>query len=144
MKPNAHNPLYYLYNYFISFSSSDLVYARSLAELLFSMKCLSCWYDRESIESSKHFPTEIAKGLEQSRQMIVLVSDNSVASDWVISEVWSMLSNDPRNRAGKVIPISLDGTKLPGPLRQLQTLDASGGFSMELIDSVVALQRRDL
>jgi hypothetical protein len=79
MKRKTHIP-----DIFISYSRSDQTKADRLTELLI-MQGWEVWKDNR-IKAGKEFEIEIIEALNQSKAVVVLWSNNSVNSEWVIRE----------------------------------------------------------
>jgi hypothetical protein len=104
-------------NIFISYSSEDRDWARRLAQAL-EPEGWSVWWDRK-IAVGKSYQRVIEAELEAADCVIVVWSEHSVASDWVVAE-----AAEGRER-NLLVPISIDGAKPPLVFRQIQTADLS-------------------
>jgi hypothetical protein len=100
---------------FISYSNSDRVHAKALAEAL-ERQGWSVWWDWE-IPIGRTWDEVIEEKISKARSILVLWSPSSVASDWVKNEA----------RDGKarhiLIPALIEPTKLPFEFRHIQTAD---------------------
>ena len=104
-------------NIFISYSSEDRDSARRLAQALEQVGW-SVWWDRK-IAVGKSYQRVIETELDAADCVIVIWSENSVASDWVVAE-----AADGRER-NLLVPVSIDNAKPPLIFRQIQTADLS-------------------
>ena len=77
------------------------------------------WWDRH-IHGGAEFDKEIEEAVERAAAVVVLWSQRSVRSAWVRDE-----AAEGRDR-GKLVPVTIDGTKPPMGFRQYQTVDLSG------------------
>ena len=78
----------------------------------------SVWWD-ERIAAGAEYNSEIEAAVERADAVVVLWSERSVRSAWVRDE-----AAEGRDR-GKLVPITIDGTKPPMGFRQYQTIDLS-------------------
>lgn len=88
---------------FISHSAKD---HRSVEELVkfLQQNNIDTWYASNDIETAAEFKEEILAGLRKSDWFLVLMSPNSLKSEWVVAEVdWAL-----KNRPGRLIPVMLE------------------------------------
>jgi len=104
-------------NIFISYSSQDRDSARRLAQAL-EQEGWSVWWDRK-IAVGKSYQRVIEEELDAADCVIVIWSENSVTSDWVVAE-----AAEGRER-NLLVPVSIDNAKPPLIFRQIQTADLS-------------------
>jgi len=102
---------------FISYSSEDRDWARRLAQAL-EQEGWSVWWDRK-IAVGKSYQRVKETELEAADGVIVIWSEHSVASDWVVAE-----AAEGRER-NLLVPVSIDGAKPPLVFRQIQSADLS-------------------
>lgn len=100
---------------FLSYSRKDETRARRFAEWL-EREGHDVWRDEDDIGGGASFSSEIEKALEDCDAVLVLWSAQSVQSAWVRDEAG--FGRD----AGKLIPLSLDGTEPPLGFRQFQAI----------------------
>ncbi|MBI1765307.1 MAG: SUMF1/EgtB/PvdO family nonheme iron enzyme [Acidobacteria bacterium] len=103
------------YDVFLSHSSKDKPLVRPLAERL-RADGLRVWFDERDINPGSHWQSKIEEGLEQSRVLVVCVSENGSTSDWVKLEVGTFRRRDPLNREGRIILLRLDEAEIKGLL----------------------------
>ena len=110
---------------FISYSSADRSRVERLVEALEaaisasdsaqgSGEHWSIWWDRE-ILAGRRFGEVIELELAAARCVLVVWSEHSVASDWVLSEASKGLER------GVLVPVRFDGSELPMPFDRVQT-----------------------
>ena len=90
---------------FISYARLDRDYARRLANYLEDAG-LSVWWDM-SLKPGEVFRDEIERRIGEARHVIVLWSENSVKSHFVLDEAGEAAQQN------KLVPIRIDGCKLP-------------------------------
>src|SRR6478736_3231246 len=100
---------------FLSYSRKDEGRARRFTEWL-EREGHDVWRDEDDIGGGASFSVEIEKALEDCDAVLVLWSAASVQSAWVRDEAG--FGRD----AGKLIPLSLDGTEPPLGFRQFQAI----------------------
>ena len=110
------------YDVFLSHSSKDKVVVRELAERL-KADGVRVWFDEWIIQPGDAIGIQINKGLEESRVLVLAISDNASESDWVTFEHQSILFNDPTNKTRRFIPLRLDASEIPFSLRQFAYID---------------------
>lgn len=103
---------------FLSYSRKDETKARRFSEWL-EREGHDVWRDEDDIGGGASFSAEIEKALNDCDAVLVLWSAASVQSMWVRDEAG--YARD----AGKLIPLSLDGTEAPLGFRQLQAIGLS-------------------
>lgn len=89
---------------FISHSSKDREFVeREIVEFL-EGQGIRTWYSKVSIQSASEWERTLLNGLETSEWVLVVISENSIQSDWVKDEVhWAI-----DERPGKLIPVVID------------------------------------
>lgn len=105
-------------NLFLSYSRKDESKARRFTEWL-ERQGHDVWRDEEDIGGGSSFSLEIEKALKKCDGVVVLWSADSVQSAWVRDEAG--FGRD----AGKLLPLSLDGTEPPLGFRQLQSISVA-------------------
>ena len=102
---------------FLSYDHEDEASAASIVTAL-EKAGHKVWWDRD-IHGGAQYNSEIEQAVAAADALVVLWSERSVQSAWVRDE-----AAEGRER-GKLVPISLDGTKPPMGFRQFQTIDLS-------------------
>ncbi|NNC47953.1 MAG: TIR domain-containing protein [Sphingomonas sp.] len=102
---------------FISYSRENESAAQQIVHLL-EAQGFDVWWDA-LIQGGNRFADLIEAKLDQSDRVVVLWSASAVRSEWVTDEATK------GRDAGKLIPVTLDGTQPPMGFRQHQLIDAS-------------------
>jgi hypothetical protein len=105
---------------FISYAKADRPDAGRLAEFL-QEQGFSVWWDRELVGGDQ-FATVIAEELARCTAVIVIWTESSINSDWVLDEA------DTARKAKKLIPVradALDVEQLPLSFRRLEAIPLS-------------------
>ena len=112
----------FAYDVFLSHSSKDKPAVQELAQRL-QADGLRVWLDEWEIKPGDLIGLQIEKGLEQSRTLILIMSQNAFASEWVTLERHTVLFRDPTNKDRRFIPLLLDQTDIPDILKQFAYVD---------------------
>ena len=107
---------------FLSHSSHDTDVVRELAERLRG-DGVRVWFDEWEIKLGDSVPKKIDDGLEQSRVLVLCLSEHAFASDWATLESQTFRFRDPLNRQRRFIPLRLDGTPIKGSLAQFLSIN---------------------
>jgi hypothetical protein len=108
---------------FISYAREDRPVVIRLAQALEKLGW-TVWWDRR-IRTGSAFDRVIEEAIEAARTVIVVWSPNSIGSEWVRVEAAFALE------AKKLVPVQINGPKLPLRFFNLQTADLSSWASSE-------------
>ena len=110
---------------FFSYDSSDLGFAKALAAQL-TRRGHSPWITDLALTPGDKWAHAIDEALRKSKAMVVLLSPESVRSDYLKREVEFALGDSKFE--GRVFPVLIRPTKdAPWILRRLKLLDAKQG-----------------
>ena len=112
----------FAYDVFLSHTSKDKPAVRELAERL-KQDGLRVWFDEWVIQPGDLISLKIEQGLEQSRTLILVMSHNAFASEWVTLERHTALFRDPTNAERRFIPLRLDDAEITDTLKQFAYID---------------------
>jgi len=108
---------------FISYTANDRNFAKELGAHL-SKWGFEVWDPSEQLLPGDNWPLKIGEALEESRAMIVLLSPDSMKSEWVRHEIEYALGD--RNYQGRVFPVVVRPTEnIPWILNKFQILRAN-------------------
>lgn len=110
------------FDVFISHNSVDKPVVRDIADKLKSDGFL-VWFDEWVILPGMSIPNEIEKGLQESRALVLCMSDAAFASDWVTLERQTALFRDPINRERNLVLLLLSDAEIPDMLKQFVYID---------------------
>lgn len=106
---------------FISYAFSDKAFALKLAEDLRNAG-IKVWIDSEYLKPGQNINEGILHAIEESEIILVLLSKESINSQWVISEAALALSDENK----RVIPIFLQkNIEIPFLLKEIIGIDFS-------------------
>ena len=112
----------FAYDVFLGHSSKDKPAVRELAERL-KGDGLRVWLDEWVIQPGDSIPLAIEQGLESSRTLVLVMSRNAFASEWVTLERHTALFRDPTNQQRRFIPLRLDDAPIRDSIRQFAYVD---------------------
>jgi hypothetical protein len=80
---------------------------------------VDCWLDEKDLEGGDIIPDEIIRGIDACQEAIVLISPNSLSSQWVSFEIGGVLAQHKR-----VTPI-LNNVRLNemAPMKDIKSID---------------------
>ena len=106
---------------FISHASQDDELARKIAEVL-RAGGLEVW-DDQNILPGDNWAGQIAQALDQSQAMVILLTPQSLASEWVRRDIdYALGKEDFRKRVFPVVVGQLSEESLPWILRRLHMI----------------------
>lgn len=119
------------YQAFISYAHLDSVFTDKLVALL-SKSGFSIWYDKTCLPTNAPINRDLSNYIVQCNSLILVISQNSCASDWVNDE-YSFAKNSKIN----IIPIKIDNCEMPGFLSNYKWIDCIGGLNYEIFYQIV-------
>ena len=126
---------------FISHSTKDKPFVRKLAADLVASG-VKVWLDEQRILVGDSIPEKIAQGLAESDFFLIVVSENSVNSEWVKKELNSAIVHEIERRKVTVLPIKLDGAKMPETIHDKLYADFSKSYEDGLEKLIQSIQAR--
>jgi uncharacterized protein YjbI with pentapeptide repeats len=99
------------YSCFISYSSKDQKFAQRLHDDL-QNNGVRCWFAPEDLKIGDEFRRRIGQEIRLRDKLLIILSKNSVGSEWVGDEVEKALAEERDAKALKLFPIRLDGAVL--------------------------------
>ena len=112
----------FIYDVFVSHNKKDKPQVLRLAQRLRDAG-LRVWYDDWSIAAGEIIALKVDEGLEQSRVLLLCLSPNALASNWVALERSTAIHRDPSNLGRRFIPLLLADCDLPDTLRRYKYVD---------------------
>ena len=116
---------------FISYNHADAAWVRMLAARIESEtvdgapngRALRVFFAEWDITVGQNIVDRINEGLEQARFVALVMSPEFFNSAWCNLEWTHMVSLDPANRNGRILPLHLRSTRLKAPLNAWAWLD---------------------
>jgi hypothetical protein len=112
---------------FISHSTKDKPFVRRLASDLVASG-VKVWIDEQNILVGDSIPEKIAQGLAESDFFLIVVSKNSVNSEWVKKELNSAIVHEIERRKVTILPIKLDDAEMPDTIKDKLYADFSKSY----------------
>ncbi|MDH3892642.1 MAG: TIR domain-containing protein [candidate division Zixibacteria bacterium] len=110
------------YDVFLSYNSKDKPRVLRLATQL-KKAGLRVWFDKWVVKPGDDIYLAIERGIETTRTLLLCMTPNALASDWVALERSSAIHRDPANEGRRFIPLLLADCKLPDTLRRYKYVD---------------------
>ena len=95
------------YSCFISYSSKDQAFAERLYADLQS-RGVRCWFAPEDMKIGDKFRVRIDESIRVHEKLLLILSENSVASDWVEKEVETAMEKERESKKIALFPVRLD------------------------------------
>jgi TIR domain len=103
---------------FISHSSEDKLFVKKFKEDL-NYNGIDTFFDQDEIKAGDDIKAVLSVGLEEATHFIIVLSENSVNSEWVQFELRSVLSQDNTMKS-KIIPIIYRECEIPKDIKSLK------------------------
>lgn len=124
---------------FLCHSSKDKVFARKLADDL-KKKGIKVWIDEAEIMVGDSLIDKIEEGIEEMEYLGVILSPNSVESNWAKKELNVAITKEIKGKKVKVLPIQYKECKAPAFLQDKKYADFTKNYSQglsELLERLV-------
>ncbi len=110
------------YDAFLSYSSRDKMTVLPVAERL-KADGVSVWLDAWEIEPGDLIQRKIDDGLENSRNLVLFMSENAFSSEWSQLESNIFIFRDPSSCKRRFIPVRLDDSVVKASLKPFAYVD---------------------
>lgn len=97
---------------FLCHSHADKAFVRTLARDLHDLSVYA-WFDEWELAPGDSLHDSIGKALEKATYVIVVLSPDSVSSNWCQKELKQALAREVRSRRKVVIPVRYRAAKMP-------------------------------
>jgi len=125
---------------FLSHASADKAFVKALAVDLSALGHRP-WLDEWEILGGESIPTRVAEGLEQADFVVVVLSGNSVASQWVENEWQAKYWQEVNERRVTLIPLLLSDCEVPTLLKPKKYIDFRHDYGMALEELVHSISK---
>jgi hypothetical protein len=95
------------YSCFISYSTKDQEFAERLCADL-QNKGVRCWFAPHDLRIGDKFPDEIDAAIRLRDKVLLILSEQSISSDWVEDEVKTAFEEERKRRQTVLFPLRLD------------------------------------
>lgn len=114
------------YDVFLSHASKDKPKVELLYKDLINQEFV-VWFDKDNIHAGNDWQQAIQKGVENSKVLVLVWTENASKSDWVNKEItWASSKNIP------IIPFLMDDTEPTISISNIQYIDASSVYASVL------------
>jgi TIR domain/Pentapeptide repeats (8 copies) len=111
------------YSCFISYSTKDEEFARRLYSRMRDEK-LRVWFAPEDIKGGEILYDQIQRAIQVHDRLLILLSEDSMQSDWVITELSTALEEETKQGRRKLFPIGVVNYET---IRQWKCFDSDSG-----------------
>jgi len=122
---------------FVAHSSKDNRISKKIAEALKAER-FAVWYDEWEIKVGDSISQRISSGLQQGDFLIIILSKDSVQSQWVQRELSAALTLEAK-KSMFILPVRIDDCEIPVLLQDRKYADFRKGFNLgldELLDTI--------
>ena len=106
---SVHRRPFQFYSCFISYSSKNQIFAEHLYEDL-QNKGVRCWFASEDPKIGAKIRTDIDESIKRYDKLLLVLSRESVNSDWVEQEVETALAREHEEKRLVLFPVRIDNT----------------------------------
>jgi hypothetical protein len=110
------------YDVFLSHSNRDKRVVHDLVRRL-KKDGLKVGLDAWEIKPGEPIGVKLEQGLKRSRTLVLILSANTFAPDWVTLERHTVLFRDPTNAQRRFIPVRIDDAEIEETIRQFAYID---------------------
>jgi hypothetical protein len=126
----------------LSHSSKDKDFVRQLAADL-TNNGIAVWLDEQMIKVGDSIAEKVSQGLAESDYFLIVLSDNSVQSEWVKKELNHALISEIEEKEVKVLPILLSQCQIPALIKDKKYADFSKSYRAGLKNLMAVFQEKD-
>lgn len=124
---------------FISYSTKDAEFVERLSTSLIENN-IKVWKDNHKIVIGDSLLNKIQAGIEGASYFCIVLSKNSLESDWVKTEMNYALRDESQKRGMMIIPIMIDDCKIPPFLSDIKAVDFRKDFTAGLNQILAVVQ----
>ena len=92
---------------FISYSKKDRQFVAALRDRLNRLG-VDYWYDDERLKGGQNIADSVVEAIEKRDKTILVLSNNSITSDWVTVEIQQAFKKEERSATGVVVAVKID------------------------------------
>jgi hypothetical protein len=124
---------------FLSHSSIDKSLAQRIA-LDLSMSGIPVWFYEWEIQVGHSISQRIEEGLDNADFVIVLLTINSVSSEWVQKEWRSVIGDEASSHGVRILPVRADDCEIPRLMKDKRYADLRGSYDHGIQDLISAIR----
>lgn len=117
---------------FISYSSKDRKFVERLATDL-SGNNLDIFFDKWEIKVGDSIVEKINSGLKKMTELVIVLSKESVKSNWVKKELSTAVMKKLKNKSIRILPVLIEKCDIPSIINDLQFADFTDAYETGLI-----------
>ncbi|MEE9456293.1 MAG: toll/interleukin-1 receptor domain-containing protein [bacterium] len=126
---------------FISYSSKNKDIAERIANGLNALNYV-VWYDAWAIGPGDSIIQKINEGLAENDILLILLSPDSVSSEWVKRELDTALTHQLSGQNVTVIPILIEKCAIPATLTAIRYIEMTEDFQKGFVELLGSLARK--
>ena len=127
---------------FLSYSHQDQKYADLLTKHL-SEAGHDVWQDKLNLKLGDNLIEKVNQGIKEAQALIVIVSESSLRSKWVMHEFSALALGDLSSESRKIIPVLIDSTSVPSYLSKYLYIDLTKGLEQGIQSLVLGLSEEN-
>jgi len=127
---------------FLSYSHQDLKYADRISKHL-KIAGHEVWQDKLNLKVGDNLIEKVSKGIKKAQAIIVIVSENSSKSKWVMHEISALALGDLSSNNRRVIPVLVDSSTVPNYLSKFLYVDLTKGLDAGIYSLINALNETE-
>jgi hypothetical protein len=124
---------------FISYSQKDKKYADLIAKRVKEAGHL-VWFDAWTLRAGDNLINKITEGLKEVDALIIIVSEHSLRSKWVLTEYSAIAMGDISGTKTRIIPALVDNSTVPEYLARYLYVDLQNDIENGLNSIINALK----
>jgi hypothetical protein len=124
------------FDLFISHATSDKPWVQQFTEQL-EARGLRVFLDSQQIAPRDNFVLRLSDGLEKSRYLALVLSNQTDGRPWIAQEWTSFMAE--HGPMGRLLPVLLDAVALPSILKATQAIDATHRDASRVADDLFKL-----
>jgi hypothetical protein len=124
---------------FISHSSVDKPFVDKLVSDL-KKNGVNVWYDKFDIKLGDSIPGRINEGLSKAKYFIVVLSNSSINSKWVLEELNSALVKQINLNGTFILPVKIDDCSIPPLLSHRKYLNLKDDYDKNVAELLGVLK----
>ncbi len=128
---------------FLSYSHQDQKYADLLSKHL-SEAGHDVWQNKLNLKLGDNLIEKVNQGIKEAQALIVIVSESSLRSKWVMHEFSALALGDLSSESRKVIPVLIDSTTVPSYLSKYLYIDLTKGLEQGVQNLISALSEENV
>jgi len=127
---------------FLSYSHQDQKYADKISRHLTNAGH-DIWQDKINLKVGDNLIEKVSIGIKKAQAVIVIVSENSRKSKWVMHEISALALGDLSSKDRRVIPVLVDSSTVPNYLSKFLYVDLTKGFEAGIHSLINALHETE-